>query len=181
MSRIGNTPIQLPDSVTVSLEADQIRVKGPKGELVGPVFDGLEVKQEDKVLRVINNKPESRQHRAWHGLLRALINNMVVGVSQGWSKELKLVGTGYRAKLQGKQLVLNVGFSHPVTIDVPEGLEVKVEGNTNIIVSGIDKARVGQLAAQIRAVKKPEPYKGKGIRYKDEVVRRKAGKAGKAA
>ncbi len=180
MSRIGNKPIAVPQGVEVKLEDGWVVVKGPKGELREKMLPGIEIKLEEGIVRVVNTQPEDKQHRAWHGLLRSLIANMITGVTEGWKKELQLVGVGYRAKLEGKKLVLSVGFSHNVEVEIPEGLEVKVDKNTEITVSGIDKYQVGQLAANIRAVRPPEPYKGKGIRYKGEQVRRKAGKAGKA-
>ncbi|NOY14808.1 MAG: 50S ribosomal protein L6 [bacterium] len=181
MSRIGNTPIPIEDGLKIDIQPDQIVIEGPKGKLTQPTFPSLQVKQENNQLIVVNTKPDNKQSKALHGLLRSLLANMVVGVTKGWSKQLQLVGTGYRAKLQGKTLVLTVGFSHPVNIDIPEDIQIKVEKNTEITITGIDKSLVGQVAANIRAVRPPEPYKGKGIRYKDEVIRRKAGKAGKAA
>ncbi len=181
MSRIGNTPITIDDSVKVEIQPGYISVTGPKGQLTQTIFPPLQVKQENNQLLVVNPKPDNKKVKALHGLLRSLINNMVVGVVKGWSKQLQLVGTGYRARLEGKKLVLTIGFSHPVEVEIPDDIQVKVEKNTEITLTGIDKARVGQLAANIRALRPPEPYKGKGIRYKDEVIRRKAGKAGKTA
>ncbi len=181
MSRIGNKPITIPDNVEVRIEGDKVIIKGPKGELEEKILPGMKVEVSEGLIKVINTQPEDKQHRAWHGLLRSLLANMVKGVTQGWKKELELVGVGYRAKMEGRKVVLSVGYSHNVEVEVPEDLEVKVDKNTQITVEGIDKYKVGQLAANIRAVRPPEPYKGKGIRYKGEVVRRKAGKAGKAA
>lgn len=180
MSRIGNSPINLPSGVDVKMTGDTVEVKGQKGTLTQVVDGRITVSVEDGVVTVARESDE-RSVRALHGLTRALINNMVVGVVDGYSKELTAVGVGYRAVLKGSQLELQVGFSHPVTIDAPEGVTIEVPEPTKIIVSGIDKQKVGQVAADIRAVRPPEPYKGKGIRYVDEQVRRKAGKAGVSA
>ncbi len=180
MSRIGVKPVKKPEAVEVTVNGNLVEVKGPKGQLSQVIFDGLQVDVQADQVSVINPKPDNKRLKALHGLLRSIIANMVTGVSQGWQKKLKIVGTGYRASLQDKTLILSVGFSHKVNLEVPEDIEVKVNKNTEIVVSGIDKVLVGQVAADIRAVKPPEPYKGKGIRYEDEVVRRKAGKAGKA-
>ena len=177
MSRIGYAPIELPGGVEVKVSGAQVEVKGSKGSLTRTVDPVLSVSVDDGVV-TIDRADDERDSRARHGLTRALINNMVVGVSEGFSKELSLVGVGYRAALKGKQLELQVGFSHPVLIDASDGIEFEVPEPTRIIVSGIDKQQVGQAAADIRAVRPPEPYKGKGIRYVDERVRRKAGKAG---
>lgn len=178
MSRIGKRPITLPDKVQVSIDAQSITVKGPKGELSRVLPAQITVEQADNTLS-IKRASESRTARQLHGLCRTLVANMVDGVSQGFQKRLEIQGVGYRAAVQGRNLVLTVGYSHPVQIDPPEGIQVAVENNTNVVVSGIDKEQVGNLAAQIRAVRPPEPYKGKGIRYAGEVVRRKAGKTGK--
>ena len=180
MSRIGNSPINLPSGVDVKMTGDTVEVKGQKGTLTQVVDGRITVSVEDGVVTVARESDE-RSVRALHGLTRALINNMVVGVVDGYSKELTAVGVGYRAVLKGSQLELQVGFSHPVTIDAPDGVTIEVPEPTKIIVSGIDKQKVGQVAADIRAVRPPEPYKGKGIRYVDEQVRRKAGKAGVSA
>ncbi|KAA3640860.1 MAG: 50S ribosomal protein L6 [Armatimonadetes bacterium] len=177
MSRIGNSPIELPKGVEVKVNGDTVEVKGLKGSLSQTITEPITVSVDDGTVTVARVNDE-RSSRALHGLTRALINNMVVGVSEGYSKELTAVGVGYRAALKGKQLELQVGFSHPVSIDAPEGISFEVPEPTRIIVSGIDKQLVGQMAADIRAVRPPEPYKGKGIRYVDEHVRRKAGKAG---
>lgn len=177
MSRIGYAPIELPGGVEVKVSGLEVEVKGPKGSLTRTVDPLLSVNVDDGVVRV-DRVDDERDSRARHGLTRALLSNMVVGVSEGYSKELNLVGVGYRAALKGTQLELQVGFSHPVLIDAVEGIDFEVPEPTRIIVSGIDKQRVGQIAADIRAVRPPEPYKGKGIRYVDERVRRKAGKAG---
>jgi large subunit ribosomal protein L6 len=181
MSRIGNKPIKIPEGVEVKLTDGEVLVKGTKGELaqVYPKRSiGVEVK-DSKLLVLAKDK--SRQTRANHGLIRSLIANMVTGVTEGYEKKLNLVGTGYRVKKEGSKLVLSLGFSHPVEVDAPEGIEFEVEDNDKIVVSGADKQKVGQIAANIRAKREPEPYKGKGIKYEEEVVRRKPGKAAKAA
>ena len=177
MSRIGTAPITLPKGVEVQVSNDAVEVKGSKGSLTQTVDSSLTVSVDDGIVS-IERSDDERTTRAMHGLTRALINNMVLGVSEGFSKELNLVGVGYRAALKGKQLELQVGYSHPVVIDAEDGITFEVPEPTKIIVSGIDKQRVGQVAADIRAVRPPEPYKGKGVRYADEHVRRKAGKAG---
>lgn len=180
MSRIGNSPISLPSGVEVKVNGDTVVVKGPKGSLTQAVNSAITVVVDDGTVTV-SRRDDERQNRALHGLTRALINNMVIGVSEGYTKELTAVGVGYRASLKGDTLELLVGFSHPVNIKTPEGITLEVPEPTKIIVSGIDKQKVGQVAANIRAVRPPEPYKGKGIRYVDEHVRRKAGKAGVSA
>jgi large subunit ribosomal protein L6 len=179
MSRIGNAPIEMPSGVETSVEGNTVTVKGPKGTLTQAVDPRISVSIDDGVITVARENDE-REARALHGLTRSLISNMVVGVSAGYTKELKAVGVGYRAALKGTTLELQVGFSHPVTIEAPEGIVFEVPEQTKIIVVGIDKQLVGQVAANVRGVRPPEPYKGKGIRYVDEHVRRKAGKAGVA-
>jgi large subunit ribosomal protein L6 len=180
MSRIGVKPIPVPNSVSVEIGAgNAVKVKGPKGELSQKLTHRLELIQADGEVRVVR-ATEEREVKALHGLTRSLLNNMVVGVTDGYTKTLEIQGVGYRAQLQGKNLVLNVGFSHPVTMTPPEGITYQVEGNNRVMVSGINKQVVGEEAARIRGVRPPEPYKGKGIRYAGEFVRRKAGKAGKA-
>ena len=179
MSRIGKAPIDLPAGVEVKYDDNTVVVKGPKGSLSQVIDPRLGVSIDDGVLTVSRDS-EDREVRALHGLSRALIANMVLGVSAGYSKELQAVGVGYRGALKGKTLELQVGYSHPVAIEAPEGITFEVPEPTKLIVSGIDKQLVGQVAANIRAVRPPEPYKGKGIRYADEYVRRKAGKAGVA-
>ena len=179
MSRIGSAPIDLPSGVEVSIDGGIVVVKGPKGSLTQALDPRISASVEDGVLSVTRANDE-RESRALHGLTRALIANMVVGVSAGYSKELQAVGVGYRGALKGSTLELQVGFSHPVQIEAPEGITFEVPEPTKFIVSGIDKQLVGQVAANIRSVRPPEPYKGKGIRYVDEYVRRKAGKAGVA-
>jgi len=178
MSRIGKRPIPVPKSVTVTIEGTHVAVKGPKGELARDLPALVDIGQEDGTVQVTRQN-ESRQARSLHGLARTLVANMVEGVSNGYQKRLEIIGVGYRAQVQGRKLILNVGYSNPVEIDPPEGIQLAVENNTNVIVSGIDKEIVGNVAASIRDVRPPEPYKGKGIRYAGELVRRKAGKAGK--
>ncbi|MDK7115048.1 50S ribosomal protein L6 [Staphylococcus pettenkoferi] len=178
MSRVGKKVIEIPNDVAVSIDNNTVTVKGPKGELSKTLSERMTYKQEDNALEVIR-PTDSQEDRTVHGTTRALINNMVLGVSQGFSKSLELVGVGYRAQMQGENLVLNVGYSHPVEIKAEDGISFSVEKNTNVTVSGISKELVGATASNIRSVRPPEPYKGKGIRYKDEYVRRKEGKTGK--
>ncbi|MBW4636788.1 MAG: 50S ribosomal protein L6 [Gloeocapsa sp. UFS-A4-WI-NPMV-4B04] len=178
MSRIGKRPITIPAKVQVTIDGSHIAVKGPKGELSRSLPAAVNVQQEGETL-LVNRQDESRTSRQLHGLSRTLVANMVEGVSQGFQRRLEIQGVGYRAQVQGRNLTLNVGYSHPVQIEPPEGVELVVENNTNVIVSGFNKELVGNTAAKIRSVRPPEPYKGKGIRYAGEVVRRKAGKAGK--
>ena len=178
MSRIGRQPITVPAGVTAKVDGGEITVSGPKGTLSLRVADPIVVSQEDGAL-VVTRPDDERASRALHGLTRTLVNNMVVGVTQGCSKGLEIVGTGYRVAQKGSALEFALGFSHPVLVEAPAGITFAVEGNTKITVSGISKQAVGETAANIRKIKKPEPYKGKGIRYAGEVVRRKAGKAGK--
>ncbi|MCG1010404.1 50S ribosomal protein L6 [Salinicoccus sp. ID82-1] len=178
MSRVGKRIIEIPSDVTVDINGSTVTVKGPKGELVNTFNEEMTYEMEDNTLQVVRPS-DSKEHRTNHGTTRALINNMVVGVSQGFSKELELVGVGYRAQMQGSKLVLSVGLSHPVEFEPSEDLSISVDGNTNVKVEGINKESVGALASKIRAVRPPEPYKGKGIRYKGELVRRKEGKTGK--
>ncbi|MGE7998172.1 50S ribosomal protein L6 [Lysinibacillus sp. NPDC093190] len=179
MSRVGKKIIEVPANVTVTVAADNsVTVKGPKGELVRSFHQDMKIEQEGNVLSV-SRPSDSKEHRTNHGTTRALLANMVTGVSAGFEKSLELIGVGYRAQLQGKKLVLNVGYSHPVEFTPEDGLEVEVPSNTKIIVKGISKERVGALASNIRDVRPPEPYKGKGIRYEGEYVRRKEGKTGK--
>jgi large subunit ribosomal protein L6 len=177
MSRIGKAPVEVPNSVTVEISGRTVRVKGAKGELEVPLGQGVEVTQEDGTL-VVTRASDSPEHRAMHGLTRSLIQNAVTGVTEGFTKTLQIAGVGYRAALQGQDINLQVGYSHPVTVTPREGIDFEVPNATTIIVRGIDKQRVGQTAAEIRKVRPPEPYKGKGIRYSDEQIRRKVGKAG---
>ena len=180
MSRIGNQPIQIPNGVEVKISGPNVSVKGPKGDIAS-VFDfGMDIKQEDDVVKVTRPTDES-QDKAFHGLTRSLLANMIIGVSNGFSKDLELVGVGYRVQQKGKGITLSVMLSHTVDIDPPEGVELKVEGNNQITVSGIDKQAVGQLAAEIRKVRPPNAYTGKGIRYSGEVVRLKPGKSARRA
>jgi large subunit ribosomal protein L6 len=176
MSRIGKYPVPVPDGVTVAIDGDTVTVTGPKGELTQTVPAGIEVELTDDGVAV-NPVDATRASRERHGLVRSLINNMVIGVTEGYSKVLELVGIGYRAASKGRDLELQVGFSHSVVVPAPEGIDFEVPAPNRIVVSGIDKVLVGQTAANIRMVRKPEPYKGKGIRYEGEHVRRKAGKA----
>ncbi|MEQ8754622.1 50S ribosomal protein L6 [Coleofasciculus sp. G1-WW12-02] len=178
MSRIGKRPITIPNKVTVTIDGQQVTVKGPKGELQRVLPKQVTVEQEGETIEV-RRRDESRLARQRHGLSRTLVANMVEGVSQGFQKRLEIQGVGYRAQVQGRNLILNVGYSKPVEIVPPQDVQLAVEGNTNVIVSGINKEIVGNTAAKIRAVRPPEVYKGKGIRYAGEMVRRKAGKAGK--
>ena len=178
MSRIGNKTITVPENVTVTRNENEVTVKGPKGELTrsfSPVItmtvDGNDIS--------FSRPNDLKENRAMHGTMRANLNNMIVGVTVGFEKALELIGVGYRAQLQGNKLVMNVGYSHPVEFDIEEGLTVEVPANTKVIIKGSNKERVGELAANIRAIRPPEPYKGKGIRYVGEVVRRKEGKTGK--
>ncbi|MFB9860583.1 50S ribosomal protein L6 [Salinicoccus siamensis] len=178
MSRVGKRIIEIPSDVTVEINDNTVSVKGPKGELVNTFNEKMTYELEDNTLQVVRPN-DSKENRTNHGTTRALINNMIVGVSQGFTKELELVGVGYRAQMQGNKLVLSVGLSHPVEFEPSEDLTITVEGNTNVKVEGINKESVGALASKIRAVRPPEPYKGKGIRYKGELVRQKEGKTGK--
>lgn len=178
MSRIGKKPVEIPSGVTVTVDNQHVVVKGSKGELERNFSDLVNIKVEGSEVIVSPVNEETAANAQW-GLSRTLINNMVLGVSEGFSKELNLVGVGYRAALKGKTLDLSLGYSHPVTFDQPENITFEVPDNTTIIVKGISKEQVGQIAAEIRAKRPPEPYKGKGIRYKDEHVRRKLGKAAK--
>ncbi|AVM22467.1 50S ribosomal protein L6 [Bacillus pumilus] len=178
MSRIGKKLIEIPSGVTVTNNDNTVTVKGPKGELTRTFHPDMEIKIEDSVLTV-SRPSEHKEHRALHGTTRSLIANMVEGVSKGFERGLELIGVGYRAAKSGNKLVLNVGYSHPVEIVPEAGVEVEVPSQTKIVIKGIDKERVGALASNIRAVRSPEPYKGKGIRYEGEFVRRKEGKTGK--
>jgi large subunit ribosomal protein L6 len=178
MSRIGKAPISVPDKVTVSLNGLAVTVKGPKGELSRTLPDGVSISQEGNTLQV-NPVNDSRRSRERHGLSRTLVANMVEGVSQGFTRKLEIVGVGYRAAVQGKKLVVSAGYSHPVEMVPPEGVTFTVENNTSVFVTGADKELVGNEAAKVRAIRPPEPYKGKGIKYEGEKILRKAGKTGK--
>ena len=176
MSRIGRMPIEVPDGVTVSVEAGRVSVKGPKGELSTAVSRDMKISEGEGGAFVVERPTDRGEHRALHGLTRSLVANMVEGVTAGYEKRLQLQGVGYRANLQGKNLNLSVGYSHPVVMEAPDGIEFETPQPTEIIVRGIDKQLVGEMAARIRRVRPPEPYKGKGIRYEGEQVRRKVGK-----
>ena len=178
MSRIGRKPITVPAGVEVTIDGSAVTVKGPKGTLSGTFNSNMTIAMDEGVINVTRPNDE-KENRSLHGLTRTLIANMVEGVSNGYSKTLDIVGIGYRASMQGKDVVLSVGYSHTVTIAAPEGITITCPSATQIVVSGADKQMVGQIAAEIRGVRPPEPYKGKGIRYSDEHVRRKEGKAGK--
>lgn len=179
MSRIGLKPITIPSGVEVSVDSkNYVVVKGAKGKLEQQLDKEIKINIEDNVIN-LSRPTEQKRHKSLHGLTRSLLANMIEGVTNGYSKGLEIVGTGYRAQKQGKKLILNLGFSHPVEMEDPEGIEVEVPANTKIIVKGIDKQLVGNYAAVIRDLRRPEPYKGKGVRYEGEVVRRKEGKTGK--
>lgn len=178
MSRIGRLPIEIPSGVTVSADGQVVSVKGPKGELALTVANPIEVKIEDSQV-LVSRPDDERLSRSLHGLTRTLINNQIIGVTQGYTKDLEIVGTGYRVAQKGRSVEFALGFSHPVLVEPPVGISLTVDGNNKLTVSGIDKQAVGEVAANIRKIRKPEPYKGKGVRYAGEIVRRKAGKSGK--
>ena len=178
MSRIGRLPITVPAGVDVTIDGRTVTVKGPKGSLTRSLHPDMTVSREDTAI-VVTRPTEQKNHKQLHGLTRTLVNNMVVGVTDGYRKGLEITGVGYRAALSGKKLQLNLGYSHQVEIDPPAGITFEVENPTRLAVVGIDKELVGQVAAQVRSTRKPEPYKGKGVRYAGEYIRRKAGKAGK--
>jgi len=178
MSRIGRMPIDIPAGVTVTVDGQDVTVKGPKGELSLTVASPIEAKVEENQV-VVTRPDDERASRSLHGLTRTLINNNIIGVTQGYEKKLEVVGTGYRVNAKGQALEFALGYSHSITVEPPQGITFSVEGNDKVIVSGIDKQAVGEVAANIRKLRKPEPYKGKGVRYEGERVRRKAGKAGK--
>ncbi|WP_027633256.1 50S ribosomal protein L6 [Clostridium hydrogeniformans] len=179
MSRVGRLPVAIPNGVTVTVTPENVvTVKGPKGELTKAMHTDINIAIENNEV-VVTRPSDHKTHRSLHGLTRALINNMVKGVTEGYQKTLDLVGVGYRAQLQGKKLVMNLGFSHPVEIEPIEGITFEVPATTQVLVKGIDKEKVGDAAADIRSWRKPEPYKGKGIKYSNEVIRRKEGKTGK--
>jgi large subunit ribosomal protein L6 len=177
MSRIGKAPVEVPSGVNVEVSGQSVKVTGPRGELTVPVGRGVEARQEAGSI-VVDRASDAPDHKAMHGLTRSLVQNAVTGVTEGFTKTLQVAGVGYRAALQGRDVNLQVGYSHPVLVQPREGVEFEVPNATTIVVRGIDKQRVGQMAAEIRRVRPPEPYKGKGIRYSDEQIRRKAGKAG---
>jgi large subunit ribosomal protein L6 len=178
MSRIGRLPITVPSGVDVTIDGRNVTVTGPKGTLSRSLHPDITVSREDGTL-VVTRPTEQKTHKQLHGLTRTLVNNMVIGVTDGYRKGLEITGVGYRATLNGKKLTLNLGYSHPIEIDPPDGISFEVENPTRLAVVGIDKELVGQIAAKVRATRKPEPYKGKGVRYAGEYIRRKAGKAGK--
>ena len=178
MSRIGRLPITVPSGVDVTIDGRNVTVKGPKGTLSRALHPDMTVSREDGTI-VVTRPTEQKGHKQLHGLTRTLVNNMVVGVTDGYRKGLEITGVGYRAALNGKKLTLNLGYSHPIEIDPPEGITFELENPTRLAVVGIDKELVGQVAAKVRQTRKPEPYKGKGVRYSGEYIRRKAGKAGK--
>ena len=179
MSRIGRLPVPVPTGVDVTITGNDVTVKGPKGTLSRTIAQQLSVTRQEDGSILVTRPDDERESRSLHGLSRTLINNMVVGVTEGYSKQLEIVGTGYRVAQKGTGIELSLGFSHTVSVDAPEGIELKVDGNLKIIVSGISKEQVGEVAANIRKIRPPEPYKGKGVRYAGENVRRKVGKAGK--
>ncbi|MDP4553296.1 50S ribosomal protein L6 [Alkalihalobacillus macyae] len=178
MSRVGLKPVEIPSGVTIDIKGDVVTVKGPKGELSRTFNSDIKVNIEENVLTVARPS-DHKEHRALHGTTRSLIANMVEGVTKGYEKGLEIIGVGYRASKSGEKLILNVGYSHPVEMVPEQGIDIEVPSNTKVVVKGIDKERVGAVAANIRAVRTPEPYKGKGIRYEGEYVRRKEGKTGK--
>ena len=178
MSRIGSAPVAIPSGVDVKVDGKDVQVKGPKGSLSLTLRREIDVEVEDGHIKLTNNRPaRDRQARAFHGLFRALVQNMVVGVTEGYSRKLEINGVGYQAKQQGQKLVFNLGFANDIVLDIPSTVEVKLENPTNLLISGCDKQQVGEFAARIRKLRPPEPYKGKGIKYSDEIIRRKAGKA----
>jgi large subunit ribosomal protein L6 len=179
MSRIGRLPIPVPSGVDVQIDGRAVTVKGPKGTLTHTVAEPIEIKRDDDGTLKVERPNDERQNRALHGLSRTLVANMVIGVTDGYSKTLEIVGTGYRVQARGSDLEFALGFSHPVVVPAPEGITFNVEAPTRFSVSGVDKQQVGEVAANIRKLRKPDPYKGKGVRYQGEVIKRKAGKAGK--
>ena len=181
MSRIGRLPVEVPSGVDIKINGSHVKIKGPKGEMEFTFSPGIDLSLKDGEI-IVTRPSDIREMRSLHGTTRALIQNMIIGVTDGYQKELQLVGVGYRAAMQGKNLVLNVGYSHSVEIEPPQGIDFEVGDRAQqVFIRGIDKQKVGEVAADIRKVRKPDQYKGKGIRYKDERVRRKAGKAGKVA
>jgi large subunit ribosomal protein L6 len=177
VSRIGRKPINLPKGVDIQIDGNKVTVKGPKGSLTQELPADISLNVVDDQI-IVSRPSDAKHHRAFHGLSRALVANMVEGVTNGFEKKLELVGVGYRAQMQGSKLMLNLGYSHPILVDAPEGIQFEVPAVTKITVKGLDKQLVGNTAAHIRALRKPEPYKGKGIKYENEVIRRKAGKSG---
>jgi large subunit ribosomal protein L6 len=179
MSRIGRLPIPVPSGVDVQIDGRAVTVKGPKGTLTHTVAEPIEIKRDDDGTLKVERPNDERQNRALHGLSRTLVANMVIGVTDGYTKTLEIVGTGYRVQARGSDLEFALGFSHPVVVPAPEGITFNVEAPTRFTVSGVDKQQVGEVSANIRKLRKPDPYKGKGVRYQGELIKRKAGKAGK--
>jgi large subunit ribosomal protein L6 len=179
MSRIGRLPVQVPSGVDVTLSGQDVKVKGPKGELSLTLAEPITIAKADDGSLEISRPDDERENKALHGLSRSLVNNMVLGVTAGYSKTMEIVGTGYRVQAKGSDLEFALGYSHPVLVKAPEGITFRVEAPTRFVVEGIDKQKVGEIAANIKRLRRPDPYKGKGIRYQGEVVRRKAGKTGK--
>ncbi|MBN9098324.1 MULTISPECIES: 50S ribosomal protein L6 [unclassified Pseudonocardia] len=179
MSRIGKLPITVPSGVDVQIDGRTVTVKGPKGTLSHTVIEPITIERDDTGAVVVNRPDDERKSKAYHGLSRTLVNNLFVGVTAGYEKKLEIYGVGYRVVLKGSSLEFALGYSHPVVIEAPEGITFKVESPTRFSVSGIDKQRVGEISAKIRKLRKPDPYKGKGVRYAGEVIRRKVGKTGK--
>ncbi len=177
MSRIGNKPIPLPDKVKVNIQADSVVVTGPKGSVTNPIPPGIKFEQKDKQILAIR-QGDGGAERAFHGLARALVANAVRGVTEGFTKELEIVGVGYRAEAKKNAVVFTLGFSHPIEYPIPPGINITVDKQTRLVITGVDRQQVGQIAANIRSLKKPDPYKNKGIRYVGEVLKKKAGKAG---
>jgi large subunit ribosomal protein L6 len=177
MSRIGKKPIAIPQGVTVKVDGNVVDVKGPKGQLRQPLPPGVSAALEDGSL-VTKKDSEARELNKFHGLARSLVNNAVQGVTSGWKKELDIVGVGYRAEVKGKQVVLSLGYSHPIVFDVPQGIEIAIDKQTHVTVTGVDRQLVGQVAANLRRLRKPDPYQQKGVRYTGEVLKKKAGKTG---
>jgi len=178
MSRIGNQKVNVPSGVQLEIQEESVVVKGPKGSLTAPLFPGIKVEQKEQDV-IVSRDSDAKEQRAYHGLVRSLLQNCVIGTSEGFSKTLILQGVGYRAQVKGANLVMSLGFSHEINMPIASDVSVAVPEPTKVIVSGIDKQRVGQVAAVIRSYRKPEPYKGKGVRYDGEIIKRKAGKAGK--
>ena len=179
MSRIGKLPVTVPSGVEVTIDGQQIKVKGPKGTLEHTVAEPITVERDEDGTLLVKRPDDERTSKALHGLTRTLVNNLVVGVTQGYEKKMEIHGVGYRVQAKGSDLEFALGYSHPVKIEAPEGITFKVDTPTRFSVSGIDKQKVGQVAANIRRLRRPDPYKGKGVRYQGETIRRKAGKAGK--
>lgn len=178
MSRVGKLPIPLPDAVKVDVSDAVVEVKGPKGTLLTPVPRGITCTVDDKSL-IVSRADDTKPQRSMHGLTRSLLANAVKGVTEGYKRELDIVGVGYKAVVEGDKAVFNLGYAHPITLSIPDGIQIAVEKSTHVVVTGYDRQKVGQVAAQIRSMKKPEPYKGKGVHYSDETLVRKAGKAAK--